>query len=268
MSGYDNFFKTAKNAKKPNGVASQSKPLQSKQTAEEYLREALKVKETSIRRSRSNVPYKALILTVAGAILAGAGLIYPKEVESLYNRLEIAAFSMADAANTPEVEAQNSQSNKPSAAESTATSPSASAENCVAAKGFSEEELSHFNKLNERKSELDRRDTELTALEEELHKQKKEVEARIVKLEQIRDEVANVLKDKVEVDQQRVSTLVDFYSNMKPKQAAEILATLNEDLAVEVIGKMKKKNAADIMNLLAPAKARALSEKFTGYKRR
>jgi len=128
--------------------------------------------------------------------------------------------------------------------------------------------LSHFNKLNERKKQLDLREAELLSMEEELHKQRKEVEARILKLEHIREEVAGVLKERVEVDEQRVATLVDFYSNMKPKQAADIITTLNEDLAVEVLGKMKKKNAADILNLLEPTKARAISEKFTGYKRR
>ena len=38
-------------------------------------------------------------------------------------------------------------------------------------------------------------------------------------------------------------------------------------LAVEVLAKMKKKNAAEIMNLLPADKARVLSEKYTGYRR-
>ena len=54
---------------------------------------------------------------------------------------------------------------------------------------------------------------------------------------------------------------------MKPKQAAEVIGSLNEELAVEVLAKMKKKNAAEIMNLLPPDKARILSEKYTGYRR-
>ena len=72
----------------------------------------------------------------------------------------------------------------------------------------------------------------------------------------------------MELDEGKIKRLVDFYSNMKPQKAAKILTKINEDLAVEVLGKMKKKNAADIMNLLEPKKARVLSEKFAGYKRR
>jgi len=59
-----------------------------------------------------------------------------------------------------------------------------------------------------------------------------------------------------------VNKLVDLYSNMKPKQAADILGSLNEELAVEVLAKMKKKSAAEIMNLLQPEKAKILSEKY------
>jgi flagellar motility protein MotE (MotC chaperone) len=59
-----------------------------------------------------------------------------------------------------------------------------------------------------------------------------------------------------------------MYSNMKAPQAAKVFETMDEDLAVEILGRMKKKNAADIMNLLKPEKAQILSEMFAGYKRR
>ena len=80
-------------------------------------------------------------------------------------------------------------------------------------------------------------------------------------------QIAQTLKDRVEVDQEKVTKLVDLYSNMKPKQAADVIGSINEDLAVEVLAKMKKKSAAEIMNLLSPEKARVLSEKYTGYRR-
>src|SRR5690606_18816118 len=104
---------------------------------------------------------------------------------------------------------------------------------CPEVKAFTEEELTHFNKLGETKKELGHRKAELSSLETELHKKKEEIEKRIVKLEQIRRDVASTLKERVDIDEQRVGTLVDFYSNMKPKQAAEIFGKLNEDLAVE-----------------------------------
>ena len=129
------------------------------------------------------------------------------------------------------------------------------------------EDLSHYEKLKQRKEELDVREKELAELEEELQRQKVELDKRIQQLEEMRGQIATVLKDRVEVDQEKVTKLVDLYSNMKPKQAADVIGSINEDLAVEVLAKMKKKNAAEIMNLLDPAKARMLSEKYTGYRR-
>jgi len=124
----------------------------------------------------------------------------------------------------------------------------------------------HLLRLKERSDELDLREQELNQLEEELNKQRAELEERIKKLETVREQIATTLRDRIEVDQDRVSKLVETYSGMKPKQAAEILASLDEDLAVEILGKMKKKSAAEILNLIEPQKARSLSEKYAGYR--
>jgi flagellar motility protein MotE (MotC chaperone) len=128
-------------------------------------------------------------------------------------------------------------------------------------------DISHFGKLRQRKEELDRREKELVELEEELHKQKSELDKRISQLEEMRNQIAQILKDRVDVDQEKVNKLVELYSNMKPKQAADVIGSINEDLAVEILAKMKKKNAAEIMNLLPPEKSKVLSEKYTGYRR-
>lgn len=266
-SDYDKFFKAAKSSKKsspPVNTKKAGKPI----SAEEYLRKALNVKDSPTKKSRSNFPLFSIMTFVSICAFSLYAYLKPNTLKDLYERTEIALFSSSLAEEAPKTPEKNAEPKSEGAAENSADPKKAEAAACTEVKGFTEEELSHFNKLNERKKELDQREHELSVLEEELHKQKAEIEVRITKLEQIREEVATVLKDRVEVDQQRVNTLVDFYSNMKPKQAAEVFAKLNEDLAVEVLGKMKKKNAADILNLLEPVKARALSEKFTGYTRR
>ena len=290
MSGYDQFFKKAKDSKgtekpaatvnaKPSPANSANKKSSSPRAqaaraaaGEDALRAAFKVPPKRGRREKNGFPIVPTLVVMIGFGCAGWGYFYPDMADKALSSIEISLFSTGLAAENETNGAGAAANSAETKAGATATSAEGAAgargAECVTQKGFSEEELSHFNKLNERKGELDRREAELNLLEEELHKQKSEVEARVLKLEQIREDVAGVLKDRVEIDQQRVATLVDFYSNMKPKQAADIFATLNEDLSVEVLTRMKKKNAADILNLLEPAKARALSEKFTGYKRR
>jgi flagellar motility protein MotE (MotC chaperone) len=133
---------------------------------------------------------------------------------------------------------------------------------------MNDEQIDHLSKLNDRKKELDEREEELNRMEQELQAQKTELDKRMQELEGVRRGISSVLEEKVAVDSKKVDTLVLMYSDMKPPQAAKVFETMDEDLAVEILGRMKKKSAADIMNLLKPDKAQVLTEKFAGYKRK
>ncbi len=133
-------------------------------------------------------------------------------------------------------------------------------------KQWTSEEMSFFKRLNDRKLELDRREAELAKLEEELQKQRVGIEEKIKQLEKTRAEISATLKGRVEQDQEKVAKLVDVYSNMKPQSASKVIESLNEDLAVTILDKMKKKNAAEILNTMSAPKAKKLSEMLTGYR--
>ena len=75
-----------------------------------------------------------------------------------------------------------------------------------------------------------------------------------------------LLEDKIKADDSKVDTLVQMYTNMKPQQAAKVFETLDEDLVIEILSRMKKKSAADILNLVKADKAQVLSERYTGYR--
>lgn len=114
----------------------------------------------------------------------------------------------------------------------------------------------------ERKKELDTREAELTRKEMELQGHRKEIEGRIRYLEAMRGQVTLMLKQKTAVDEGKVKKLVDLYSHMQPQKAAKIINSMNEDLAVAILGKMRKISAAEIMNQLELEKVQKLSEKF------
>ena len=249
-SGYDQFFNAARKGSKKSTAAparNGSPPHFKKQR-------------------RRKFPLGAVLLMIVSLSTFAWTAFYPDEFDQIFQKVEIRFMGMASASDEGAAKSAEKKEEK-SASSAKSEKAKGPSESSVREEG-GEEDLSYLGKLNERRKELDLREKELGELEEELHRQRTEVEARIKKLEEIRAEIANVLKEKVDVDQSKVDKLVEFYSNMKPKQAAEILAAINEDLAVEILGKMKKKNAADIMNLLAPAKAQVISEKFAGYKRR
>lgn len=217
-------------------------------------------------RRKKEFPVFATLLAFIG-LGSGLWIVYDLEgVENFIESVEIGVYSKSVAQTPP------SGNNTPAANDQAAKSAEAQGKSApalaVEKSSWTPEEVALFKRLDERKKQLDLRETELSKLEEELQRQKSMLDQRLRELEGIRSEVATQLEQRVEMDQTRVATLVDVYSNMKPANAAKVFETLDEDLAVEVLGSMKKKSAADILNVLPAEKAQRLSEKYAGYKRR
>lgn len=274
---YKQFFKNAKanagGAKPMKREVPRTTPNKKTRDTEDEIRKAFGMAPQKKKRVTkvSDVPIVSILCLCL--LISGFGwyTVDSEYFDKLLGHVQISIFGQAlakEGAGEADKTANNSKEKVVHAEKSAAASDPATASNPSEKSSWTQEEISHFSKLNERKEELDLREKELSELEEELQKQKLEVEKRIRELQDVRDQIATLLKDRVDVDKEKVGTLVEFYSNMKPKQAAEIIATINEDLAVEILGRMKKKNAAEIMNLLEPNKAQGLSEKFAGYKRR
>lgn len=110
--------------------------------------------------------------------------------------------------------------------------------------------------LKERERELVARERSLQALEKSLDQKLKELDERNAQLKAMLDE-AKGLKDK------RVKHLVDVYSNMKAKNAAAVLETLDEQLAVKILAGMRGRQAGEILGFVTPEKAAKLSEDLT-----
>jgi flagellar motility protein MotE (MotC chaperone) len=128
------------------------------------------------------------------------------------------------------------------------------------------DDTDYLFKLSERKKELDAREEELNKKEQEIAKQKVEIEGKLTQLEEYRVKISAMLQDRIVADSSKVDTLVQVYSNMKPLQAAKVFETMDEDLVIDILSRMKKKNAADIMNLIKAEKAQIFAERYAGYR--
>lgn len=262
-SGYDQFFQNARKvADQHGGVKFNKKPSPTRlhldlasEDVEQQIRRRMKMGAPK-KKKKATVPWKMVGVSFVGFIVAIWGFQNHEEVERLIKRVEIQMTGEAVANPTPEKSVAPAA---PASAEPAAEAPPAA---------MSSIEIDHLKKLNDRKKELDAREEELNRMETELQVQKVDLEKRLKELEEMRTKISSILEDRVKADDQKVDTLVQMYSNMKAPQAAKVFETMDEDLAVEILGRMKKKNAADIMNLLKPEKAQVLSEMFAGYKRR
>lgn len=246
-NGYDQFFKQARKAAVGASVSSAAHQAQPRPTSQKVdVKPILKKKKKS-----APFPIGALFTCLVGA---GGALYFFENQDHLLkviSAVEISFFPTASAEAKPKDMVTSSEITPTAAVSAEPTG----------------EELNHLMKLVERKKELDSREEELARVESELDQQKQELQRKIAELEKMRGSISQMLENRVKTDDQKVETLVQFYSNMKPPQAAKIFETIDEDLAVQILGRMKKKNAADILNLMKPEKAQMFTENFAGYKR-
>ena len=260
-NGYDLHFKKAQK------IASQGTPVRPLQERKVQTQDA-KILAQELRKSlrpkmkkktKAKFPWKLASTSFIGLLIAALGLWKAEEVEYFVKHIEISMLGSAHAADTKK-EAPEKAAPTGEAAEKKEEAP-------VVKKEYTEEEINHFAKLNERKRELDAREEELNRMDQEIQAQKAELEKKLAELENTRRNISSVLEERVKGDDQKVENMVQVYSNMKPQQAAKAFEEMDEDLAVEILGRMKKKNAAEIMNLVKAEKVKILSEKYTGYKR-
>ncbi len=246
-NGYDQFFKQARKAADGAPASPVAQQAQSRSTSQK-----VDIK-TSLKKKKKSAPFPvgALFICLVGA---GGALYFFENQDHL-----LKVISAVEISFFPTASAETKSQGMVSPAETTLT-PAVSAEPTG-------EELNHLMKLVERKKELDSREEELTRVEGELNQQKEELQKKIAELEKMRGSISQMLENRVKTDDQKIETLVQFYSNMKPPQAAKIFETIDEDLAVQILGRMKKKSAADILNLMKAEKAQMFTESFAGYKR-
>jgi flagellar motility protein MotE (MotC chaperone) len=283
-TGYDQFFK---NARKAQATETPGKPLPKRQPGPKISAQAQTLKQPQrtnlemaqeLRRrvqprtkKKKSIPWRLVGTSLVGLVMTLLAMQNLDRMEVYAKKIEISflgkAFAEEGKKNAPPAAAKTEKA-KDKKDESAAKTEANAAAPMESKKEFTTEEIDHFAKMNERKRELDAKEAELNKVEAELQVQKADLEKRLEDLEQTRKNISKVLEEKVQADDKKVDTLVQMYSNMKPQQAAKIFETMDEDLAVEILGRMKKKNAAEVMNLVKPEKAQTFSEKYAGYKRK
>jgi flagellar motility protein MotE (MotC chaperone) len=273
-SGYDQFFKDARRAA-DDGGGSPVRPRRSTgprlnldlpaEDIDRQIRSRMSMPAIKRKKKKSQFPVKLVSFSLVGALFAFWGVENHIEVENFLKRVEVTMTGEALAEDV-----KSSKEASPGAKQDIAKESDVKNADKAGEKNShpANEDVSYLSKLTDRKKDLDAREEELNRQETELQAQKNELDNRIKELEGMRVKISSMLEERVKADDQKVETLVQVYSNMKPPQAAKVFETMDEDLVVEILGRMKKKNAADIMNLLKPEKAQIISEKYAGYKRR
>lgn len=110
--------------------------------------------------------------------------------------------------------------------------------------------------LQTKQEELNRREQDLKRLHQEL-------DQKIERLQALEDRLQKMLKEAKDLKDKKMRHLVDVYSNMKAKQAAQVLETLDEKIAVKILAGMRGRQAGEILTNVQADKAARLSEALT-----
>ncbi|MGE4556619.1 MAG: hypothetical protein AB7D07_07335 [Desulfovibrionaceae bacterium] len=110
--------------------------------------------------------------------------------------------------------------------------------------------------LKAREDELNRRERSLDALEQELNQ-------KLQQLTAMRQDIQKMLQQADSLKDKKIKHLVDVYSNMKAQQAASVIETMDQDLAVKILSGMRGRQAGEILTYVSAKKAAQLSEELT-----
>lgn len=112
---------------------------------------------------------------------------------------------------------------------------------------------------------LDERERSLADREADLRAVSSEIEARIVAVERREDAVAireTRMPESVEEEKEYLEMLMRTYQEISPRQAAQIMERLREDLAVKMLLKMPADTRASILARMDAARAARLTERL------
>lgn len=167
-----------------------------------------------------------------------------------------------------EAKAQEQQSGTTPAASTTST-PSVAEQAAAAATSNSSADpddaeqssaqVDVLTSLSKRRSELDSRERDLDMRENLIAAAEKRVDGKIDSLKQLQASIQGLLQQRDAAEQKQLDALVKTYSSMKPKDAARIFDSLDENVTLSVAAQMKPDVLAPIIGAMQSDAAQKLT---------
>lgn len=118
-------------------------------------------------------------------------------------------------------------------------------------------------KIRKEREEIGLRKKELKSLEEGVDKKLAEIDTKLGSLKSLQNRIETLLEEKSAVEQKQIESLAKIYAKMTPAKAALALSGLEQQLASDLLGKMKVKSAAKILDQVSKQKTTEISTTYT-----
>ncbi len=125
---------------------------------------------------------------------------------------------------------------------------------------LSPSELQTLQSLQARRGQLDQRERDLDTQLHLLSAAELKLDAKLQALAALKAQVQGLIGAADQRDQAELDRLVRVYEKMKPRDAAAVMAQLDDRVRVPVAAKMKDAALAAILQQMAPADAKRLTE--------
>jgi len=152
---------------------------------------------------------------------------------------------------------------KPAAAEVKALPVCAtSVEDLARRAGVSPNEIEVLQQLAKRREALDARERTISDREALIAAADTKLVARIGQLSDLKKQIEDLLKKADKTGDEDIARLTKVYENMKPKDAAPVMARLSDDVRLPIAAMMKDKALAAILSAMPEEKAQEITEKL------
>jgi len=128
--------------------------------------------------------------------------------------------------------------------------------------GLSPSELQVLQSLGQRRGQLDQREADLQVQLQLLAAAEGKVDAKLNALASMKKELQALLDKADQQNNAELDRLVAVYAAMKPRDAAARLTLLDDSVRIPIAAKMKERNLSAILGQMAPADAKAITEKL------
>ncbi|KJV42352.1 MotE family protein [Brevundimonas sp. KM4] len=128
--------------------------------------------------------------------------------------------------------------------------------------GISPAELKIIQSLSQRRAALDARDQDFATTLPLMVAAEQKLDAKVKALEALKAEMKQMLGQVDEREKAEIDRLVQVYSAMRPKEAAPVMAALEDRVRLPVAAAMRPRTLAAIMAQMSAPQAKELTEKL------
>jgi flagellar motility protein MotE (MotC chaperone) len=125
---------------------------------------------------------------------------------------------------------------------------------------FTQNEIDVLQKLSVRRESLDNRQKDLDLRENLVKAAEARIDKKIAEMKELQSNIEGMLKQVDNQDAEKLKSLVKIYENMKPKDAANILSTLELPIQLGVLGHMKEAKVAPILSAMDIQQAKLVTD--------